>query len=713
MSKPRSEPPAVAGDEATASAPVAVAGPPSPPRGKLNAYLGAMPGSGKTFAMLREGRDRRDGGEDVVIGFIETHGRARTAESIGTLEVLPRITVDYRGTQLSEMDGEAVLAPRPQIVLIDELAHTTAPGVRHHKRWEDIEDIRDAGIDVITTMNIQHLESVKDVVQRITGITVHETVPDTVLDRADEVQFIDITPEALRKRMSHGNVYPAERVEEERGGVQAPPEDVLTAVSGGASAEALIRRGVRQARRGRGFCTVVHVRTIEDAAADPGPDVGWHRLPDELQTAVLEPESPDVAAPLIAIARERGCRHVVMGEPHPRGFFAQMRPSVVDRVIEGLPDVYVHVIARYAAAPFAHQDRPDPDSLLRNMTEARPRGGLRLYISYARGAGATTSMLDEARRRAGRGTDVVVSAVSGGGAARLGSLTLLGGAGSPATRGVLDVEALLSRNPDVVAVDDLAGLTTTGRLVGHVLPRIRAAGINVIGTVHLSDLHSAVGLMGTLLSRPANRPILDDSSVDAADEVELVDVPPAELEVRLRQGEIMSPGEAIKALQGEFRPEVLTALREMALRRVAEHCDRRLVAYMSTARINEPWAARPRVLVLVPPRPGQDAVIRRAAAHAARRDDALTAVSVRRRSRSEHEKRLLGGYATLTHQLGGDFVTIDGTDVAATVAAFARGHRITEILVMRSGRNSGSKPLRRLIRLMADVDVHVVAANDA
>jgi two-component system sensor histidine kinase KdpD len=201
--------------------------------------------------------------------------------------------------------------------------------------------------------------------------------------------------------------------------------------------------------------------------------------------------------------------------------------------------------------------------------------------------------------------------------------------------------------------------------------------------------------------------------VDAADEVELVDVPPAELEERLRQGEIMPPGEAIKALQGEFRPEVLTALREMALRRVAEHCDRRLVAYMSTARINEPWEARPRVLVLVPPRPGQEAVIRRAAAHAARRDDALTAVSVRRRSRSDDEKRLLGGYATLTHQLGGEFVTIDGNDVAATVATYARGHRITEILVMRSGRNSSSKTLRRLIRLVADVDVHVVAANDA
>ncbi|HBV94165.1 MAG TPA: deoxyribose-phosphate aldolase, partial [Chloroflexi bacterium] len=328
------------------------------------------------------------------------------------------------------------------------------------------------------------------------------------------------------------------------------------------------------------------------------------------------------------------------------------------------------------------------------------------------GATRTREMLDEARRRSGRGTDVVVGAVSGGGAAQLGSLALLGGPSSPAARGVLDVEALLTRNPDVVAIDDLIGLTTTGQLVGHMLPRIRAAGITAIGTVHIGDLRSTVALMGTLLNRPQDRPILDDSAVDAADEVELVDVPPAELEERLRQGEIMPPVEALQALQGEFRPEVLAALRETALRRVAEHCDRQLVAYMSTARIQEPWEARPRVLVLVPPRPGQEPVIRRAAAHAIRKDDALTAVSVRRRSRSEEEKRLIGSYATLTHQLGGEFVTIDGSDVATTVADYARGHRITEILVMRSTRNSSSKTLRKLIRLVANVDVHVVAATD-
>ena len=711
----------------------------APRRGRLKVYLGAVSGSGKTFAMLREGRDRRGDGEDVVVGFVETHGRARTAEAIGTLEVVPRLELPYKGTTLSEMDVDAVLARRPQVALVDELAHSNVPGVRHPKRWMDIEDIRDSGIDVITTMNIQHLESVKDVVERITGITVHETVPDAVLDRADEVQFIDITPEALRKRMRHGNVYPLERVDTalrnffrpgnlaalreiglrlvaervggDRGGVQSAPEDVLVAVAGPGSAEALIRRAVRLARRRRGLCTVVHVRTFHPYPGALPDDGAWRELAAELQTAVIEPEAEDVAATLVAIARERGSRHVVVGEPRPRGLIAGLRASLVDRIIEALPDVDVHVIARYAAVPSAPAGRPDPDSLLAGMPGVRPRGGLRLYVGYARGTGATTAMLDEARRRAERGTDVVVGAVSGGGAASLGSLNLLGGRASPAARGLLDVDALLSRNPEVVAVDDLTGPTTTGQMVALLLPRIRAAGITVIGTVHITDLRSTVAVMGTVMRRAAGRPLLDDTAFDAADEVELVDVPPAELEERLRQGEIMPPADALKALQGEFRPEVLSALRETAFRRVAQHCDRRLVTYMSSARIQEPWEARPRVLVLVPPRPGQDSLIRRAAFHAAYRDDALTAVSVRRRRRSDEQKLLLGGYTTLTHQLGGEMVTIDGDDVARAIADYARNHRIIEILVLRSAKHKTSRTLRRLIRLVDNVDVHVFAAE--
>lgn len=708
-----------------------------PRRGLLKVYLGTTPGSGKTFAMLREGRDRREDGEDVVVGLVETHGRRRTADAIGTLEVVARLEVTYRGASFSDMDVDGVIARHPHVALVDELAHTNAPGLRNGKRWQDVEEIRSAGIDVISTMNIQHLESVKDLVEGITGISVHETVPDAVLDAADEIQFIDITPEALRKRMRHGNIYAldridsalenffrpgnlaalreiglrfvAERVGTARGGVQAPPEDVIVAVSGRRSAEPLIRRAVRLARRRRGFCTIVHVH--EHATTPDADDVTWQQLASELHCGVVERDGGDIASVLIAAVRERGARHVVVGEPKIAGTLASMRPTLVDRVVEGLPDVDVHVIARHGITAGEVTARPDPDALLRRLKDdTHDLGGLRLYLGYARGSGTTTAMLDEARRRASRGTDVVVAAVPPRTVEHLGDLTLLGGPRSPAARGILDVPSLLNRNPEVAAIDDLAGPTLAGEVVADVVPRIRAAGITLIGTVLMGDLRSTAEGMGALLDRPPSRPVVEDEAVDAADELELVDMVPADLEERLREGAIMSPASALRALQGEFRPEVLATLRELSFRRVAQHTDRRLVTYMVNKRIAAPWEARPRILVLVPPLPGREPLLTAAAHFAAARDDALAAISVRTGRRTDDEKQVLGQYAALTHRLGGEFITVNGRDIAATVASHARDHGITEIIAMRSGRRQ-SRTLRRLIRLLADVDVHILAAD--
>ena len=182
-------------------------------RGELRIYLGAAPGVGKTFAMLCEAHRRAERGTDVVVGLVETHDRPKTAELIEGLEVLPRRTVTYRGVELTELDVDAVLARAPQVVLVDELAHTNAPGSRHAKRWQDVEDLLEAGITVLTTVNIQHLESLNDVIERITGVRQQETVPDEVVRRAQQVELVDITPEALRRRMAHGNVYGPERVD--------------------------------------------------------------------------------------------------------------------------------------------------------------------------------------------------------------------------------------------------------------------------------------------------------------------------------------------------------------------------------------------------------------------------------------------------------------------------------------------------------------------
>ncbi|MGH9003092.1 MAG: histidine kinase, partial [Acidimicrobiia bacterium] len=182
-------------------------------RGTLRIYLGAAPGVGKTFAMLNEGRRRKSRGTDVVIGFVETHGRARTAEQIGDLEVVPRQQVTHRGAACEEMDLRAVLARRPEVALIDELAHTNVPGSGHAKRWQDVAVLLDAGIDVVSTVNIHHLESVNDVVERITGVRQGETLPDEVVRAAEQVELVDMTPEALRRRMAHGNVYAPEKID--------------------------------------------------------------------------------------------------------------------------------------------------------------------------------------------------------------------------------------------------------------------------------------------------------------------------------------------------------------------------------------------------------------------------------------------------------------------------------------------------------------------
>ena len=175
-------------------------------RGVLRVYLGAAPGVGKTVAMLDEGNRRAGRGTDVVVAFVEFHGRQRTQEAVGELEVLPRKIVTYRGTQFTEMDVDGVIARKPKLALVDEFAHTNVPGVRHQKRWRDVEMLLDHGIDVITTLNIQHLESLNDLVARITGVPQQETVPDAVVRAAEQIQLVDQTPEALRRRMAHGHI---------------------------------------------------------------------------------------------------------------------------------------------------------------------------------------------------------------------------------------------------------------------------------------------------------------------------------------------------------------------------------------------------------------------------------------------------------------------------------------------------------------------------
>jgi two-component system sensor histidine kinase KdpD len=320
--------------------------------------------------MLREAHELVRQGHDVVVAYVETYNRPRTIELLEGLEIAPRVKVTYKGAILEDLDLDWMLARKPEIALVDELAHTNAPGLRHHKRWQDIEGLRDAGINVITTLNVQHVESVKDLVEKVTGVMVRETVPDKELDGADVIQFIDIAPEALRKRMRHGNVYAQEKVDTALANFFRPanlaamrqiglrlvadsmarsravvdsPEDVLVAVSCGDASEELMRRGVRLARRRGGFCLVVTVVAdpAEDAKVDP-----FRGMAEQLGCTFATLAGSDPARAIIQAARDAGSDHVVVGEPRDTGWLARLRPTLVDRIIDGVPDADIHVIAR-------------------------------------------------------------------------------------------------------------------------------------------------------------------------------------------------------------------------------------------------------------------------------------------------------------------------------------------------------------------------------
>jgi two-component system sensor histidine kinase KdpD len=275
-------------------------------RGRLTVYLGAAPGVGKTYAMLSEAKRRCERGTDVVVGYVETHGREHTTAMLDGLEVVPRTEISYRGTTFTEMDTEAVIARNAAVVCVDELAHTNVPGSRHEKRAEDIEQIRRAGIDVITTVNIQHLESLNDAVERITGIRQRETVPDEAVRTADQIQLVDMSPDALRRRMAHGNIYRANQVDasltsyfrvgnltalrelallwladrvddalddyRRAQGIHDPwpaKERIVVAVTGGPESETLLRRGARLAQRAAGSELIALHVISSDGIANP------------------------------------------------------------------------------------------------------------------------------------------------------------------------------------------------------------------------------------------------------------------------------------------------------------------------------------------------------------------------------------------------------------------------------------------------------------
>jgi two-component system sensor histidine kinase KdpD len=353
-------------------------------RGLLRIYLGAAPGVGKTVAMLGEAHRRAARGTDVVVGLCESHGRAYTAAQIEGLEVVPLRKLKHRGAAFRELDVDAVLARAPQVALIDELAHTNVPGSRNTKRWEDIHELLDAGIDVISTVNIQHLESLNDVVESITGVKQQETVPDDVVRAADQIELVDMSPEALRRRMAHGNVYAADKVDaalsnyfrpgnlsalrelallwladrvdealdryrQDQGISQAWPtrERVVVALNGGPEGETLLRRGAQIASRGAGgelMATYV-ARSDGLVGADLTSIAGLRKLTAELGGTFHSVSGDEVAQAVLDFARGVNATQIVLGVSRQGRLRSLLAPGVGETVVAGSGDIDVHLVS--------------------------------------------------------------------------------------------------------------------------------------------------------------------------------------------------------------------------------------------------------------------------------------------------------------------------------------------------------------------------------
>jgi len=355
----------------------------------LRVYLGYAPGVGKTYAMLDEGRRRRDRGTDVVVGWVQTYGRPHTEAAVGDLEVVPSRALDYRGQVLHEMDLDAVIARHPQVALVDELAHSNVPGSKHLKRYQDVLDLREHGINVISTVNVQHLTSLHETVQVLAGVAVTETLPDWVLEAADELEVVDYQPEALRKRLRRGNVQPKAQVERaldgffqldnltalreltlrrktlhtqhkllERGdleGVSVPAssaETVLVCVLRGNEAQALVRRGVHLADRLRGKLIVLHISEPggglqADASRGHQETVKALQLASALGAEVHTLIAySSVADTLVGFATDVGASQIVLAAGTRSWLRELFGGSIVREVLQRTRDLDVHIVRR-------------------------------------------------------------------------------------------------------------------------------------------------------------------------------------------------------------------------------------------------------------------------------------------------------------------------------------------------------------------------------
>lgn len=729
-------------------------------RGRLRVFIGAAPGVGKTYTMLREARRLRDDGTDVVIGWVEAHGRPATERLLEGLEVVPPRVLKVGQATFEEPDLDAIVARRPEVCVIDELAHTNPPGAMHEKRYEDVMFLLERGISVMTAFNIQHLESVRDEVQQQLRIRVREVVPDWLLREADEVTVIDVTPETLRQRLRDGEIYPPEKVDAalqnffrvdrlawlrqmslravaddvderlehsyERRAIPGPvgaKEVVLVCVSHPERAATLVERGRRMAMRMKGDLHVVFAaETDEDRMTERArAEVEALRRLAEFHGAewVLEPKRDrPVGEVILRVAKRINATQVVLGQPRkgasPRRLMAWHHP--VHYLLKHLQYVDLRVVGWRPLSPEAREQRNWASE--RVVRERKLPGKLTLYIGAAPGVGKTYRMLQDARDWKERGIDVVIGLIETHGRpeteAQIGDLERI-----PKRRieygGKVyeepDLAAIIARRPQVVLMDELAHTNAPSSMFKKRYQDILYLlehGIDVVSAVnvqHLESLKDRVEhITGAII-----RERVPDWFIKLASEVKLIDVSPETLVERLLEGKIYPPEKVEQALSHFFQPAHLAALREIALREVADVVDGRLAA--------APPADPERILVCVNYRPHSEALIRRGWRIADRLQAKLYVLVVQTEfPLSSQSERDFSAVRDLAEQFGAEFLLRPALhkSVGEVIVETAENESVSQIVMGQPlNRGLGAKfahrPITYVLNRAEFVDLHIVA----
>jgi len=748
-------------------------------RGRLIILIGAVSGSGKTYHMLREGQALKKQGIDVVICAVTTRQRPETVEQIGDLERIPSIHWFDHSVERKDLNLDALIERNPEVVLVDDLAHSNRESARFPARWDDIQYLLSHGISVFTTVNVFELEGANELAKAYAGIETKETVPVNVLEWADEVRLIDVTPETILKRYADGHLrgnpgqfvfergnlgilrelalrLVAEGVNDsldkhrEETGLVGPSgvsERILVSAQYHWNGSIHIRRGQQIAKRLGGDLLIVAFVNRKQALTKEAEAFKRSilKLAEKVGGEFLElPLISRRALPgkLIRYALEQNVTRIVMGHSKQSRWQEFRHGSIVNDILRTTKNIDIFLVAdriehdgeRILPAKVTEAATNDMYKRLsfpeaEQMISRIRRGKLKVYIGAAPGVGKTYAMLREGNYLLKKGIDVVIGLLETHGrqetADQIGQLSaierrMVDYRGTALKE--MDTEAIIRRNPEVVLIDELAHTNVPGskhkKRYEDVL-EVLNAGISVITTVnvqHLESLNDAVEQITGIRVKET----VPDAILRMADEAELIDATAQTLRQRMRDGKVYAREKIQQALGHFFKTGNLIALRELALREIADDVDERLESWEQRSSLRGPWRRQEMIFVCVNIGPNAERLIRRGFRIAYRLKAPWVVTYVCGHNRQTGEEKKVEALETLTARLGGKFEVISETsprDIAGAIRSKAKEYQATQIIIGQSKRSrwlrlrQGSV-VSRLLRLARDTDVLVVAHFD-